>query len=436
MLHVTAVQAHSIADELQIDAGDCLLTLQGQEVNDVVDYCRLTKDDECLVLEVQKEGSGEVWELEIERDGDEALGLEFSHPQPKHCSNNCQFCFVRQQPEGMRSSLYVRDDDYRFSYLYGSYITLTNLKEPDFARITAQQLSPLYVSVHATDPAVRNRLLGNQKAPAVLPLLQRLAQAGIVLHTQVVLCPGLNDGSVLDQTIRDLYALAPAVASLAVVPVGLTRYRDHLPHLQPVGRQEAGRILSRIHAFQKQYLLQCGSRFVFAADELYQLAGQPVPDVSCYEKFDQIENGVGLLAQFRADADEVLEEADPAFCHDVKVTLVTGCSAGEELQRFVTRFNERCDSQLQVAVIENHFWGSLVTVAGLLTGQDMTEQLSGIDLGCAVLLPDVMFREQDDLLLDGLSREELSIRLGVPVLRVPASPWGILDAVEAIFAQN
>lgn len=434
MLCITAVAPGSIAAELDLAAGDRLQAVNGTVVEDLVDYVRLTDDQADLLLEVCK-ADGSLWELEIERDPDQALGLDFAALEPRRCRNNCPFCFVRQLPEAVRPSLRLRDDDYRFSYLYGAYISLTNLQPADFERIAQQQLSPLYVSVHATDATVRARLLG-WAAPPVLPQLQRLAAAGIQLHTQVVLCPGINDGAVLEQTLEDLVTLYPAVASLAVVPVGLTRYRDRLPPLAPVDAALASATLTQIERWQTHCLARWGTRFVFAADEFYLTADRPLPELACYEELAQIENGVGLLASFVAQIPAVLEEVDPAWCRDLCCTLVTGQSAAPLLRHFVQLFNARGAARLQLVVIDNHFWGEQVTVAGLLTGQDIAAQLCGRLLGDALLLPDVLLREGSDQLLDDWTLADLEQQLGLPVHVVAPTPWAVLDLVEELHSDK
>ncbi len=427
MVRIEQVDSGGIASELGIEPGDQLVALNGQPVRDLIDV-QLVEQEEQLVLEVLR-SDGEVWELDIEKDADEPLGFDVEHPEPQQCGNHCIFCFVHQLPRGMRRSLYVKDEDYRFSYLYGAYVTLGNIHEEELARITCQRLSPLYVSVHATDEEVRCRLLG-KNVPPILPLLRRLAAAGIELHTQVVLCPGINDGACLEQTIRELYALGPQVATLAVVPVGLTGHRERLFPLRPLSREEAGTSLSLIHALQREFLAERGSRFVFAADELYLQAGEPFPGLETYEQLSQVENGVGLIPLFRDQAEQVLTVAEPIALDGV--SLVTGISFAPELQRFTERLSQRTGVRLTVRAVENRFFSGAVSVAGLVTGGDILAQLAGEDLGDALLLPDVMFRDGEDVLLDDLPLQELERGLNVRVFKVDSSPWGILDTLEEL----
>lgn len=430
MLEILAVTPGSIAAELELEAGDCLLAVNGRPVRDLLDFL-LAEADEELLLEVRKHG-GELWDLELDKDAGEPLGLEFEHPQPTQCGNNCIFCFVHQLPPGMRPSLYVKDEDFRFSYLYGSYVTLSNVGAADIDRIVEQRLSPLYVSVHATDDGVRQQLLG-RGGPSILTLLKQLTAAGIEIHAQVVLCPGINDGAVLDASIAELQALYPGVRSLAVVPVGLTGYRRRLPTLRPPERAEAVGIVERIHAWQQRFLAASGSRFVFAADELYLKAEAELPPLVAYEELSQLENGVGLLARFRAAADEVLASAGPLGCGPV--TTVTGTSAAPELARFAAALGAATGVDIRLVAVENRFFGGYVSVTGLLTGADLLAALKGRELGTALLLPAVMLREGEELLLDDLSLADLERELGVPVQAVEDSPWGLYEALEELAAE-
>ena len=431
MLEIKAVISQSIADQLNLEAGDCLLAINGVPIIDQVDY-QLYAQGEEFVFDVQKK-NGELWEVEFDRDEDDPIGLEFAYPQPRQCANNCQFCFVRQLPQGLRETLYVRDDDYRFSYLYGAYITLTNLSKKDIQRIIEQNLSPLYISIHATDAAMRSNLLGRD-LPSVLPLVKKLIEAGIKLHTQIVLCPGQNDADCLTATVNDLVTLSPGILSLAVVPVGLTKYRDNLPPLRCFTSEEAVVVLAQIHALQDEYRSLYGTRFVFAADEFYLQAGLDFPNIASYEELALLENGVGLIPLFRRDVAEVLIEA--GCCAGVSATLITGESAAAELQSFIHRFNQVTSANLSVQVVHNDFFGSNVTVAGLIVGGDVIKQLQNVDLGDVLLVPDVMCREGEDIFIDDVSLEQIANALDTDVVKVPATAWGILEFVEFMAAQS
>lgn len=428
MLKITQIHPGGIGEELELEAGDAVLAVDGQPVRDLLDFHLFCGQASEFVLEVQKT-QGEIWDLHIEKGEEEDLGIEFEHPEPTQCGNNCLFCFVHQLPRGMRRTLYVKDEDYRFSFLYGSYITLTNVGEQEIDRIITQKLSPLYISVHATDEPLRNRLLG-QQAPAILPLLRRLIDAGIELHTQIVLCPGINDGEQLIKSIADLQALFPGVRSLAVVPVGLTGFRRRLPDLRVPSREEAAEILDTIENLQQRFLAVGGSRFVFAADELYLKAGRDFPSAASYENFPQWENGVGMVALFREEAADALEQARSLSLKDV--SLVTGESAAAELRVFAAELSRRTGARIQVQVVRNAFFGGQVSVTGLLTGRDILEQLRGKPLGEALFLPDVLLREGEDLLLDDLSLVDLERELGVPVEKVASTPLGLLAGLEVM----
>lgn len=428
MLAIEQILPGSAADAAGVGTDDQLMAIGTRIIDDLVDYHLALAATVNLEVLLQ-DAAGRTRVALITRSADEDPGIIPRHPEPARCGNDCLFCFVHQLPKGLRKSLYIKDEDYRFSWLYGAYITLGNIREDELTRIITDQLSPLYISVHATDDACRRQLLGKPVAP-ILPLFERLCAAGIELHTQIVLCPGLNDGEVLRRTLEDLRRFWPRIRSLAVVPVGLTRHRQQLPVLAPVSAEQAQEVLDLIEGFQAFQFKQTGSRFVFAADELYLRAGRDVPPVSDYEALWQLENGVGLLASFRDEVAEVLLDAVPL---DVKkVSLVTGTSFAGELRKFATQLGLRTGVDLQVIEVENHFFGTGVSVAGLLTGGDILAALKKSDLGQGVLLPDVLFRQVDDLLLDDLDLSALQQQFDVPLLVVSSDPWGILDGLERL----
>lgn len=427
MLEILTVEPDSIADELGVLPGDHLLAVNGELVNDLVDYL-IEEPCELLHIEIKRSG-GALWTLDIEHDSDAPLGLGLPHPDPKQCGNQCLFCFVHQLPRGMRKTLYVKDEDYRFSFLYGSYVTLTNLSEDDLQRILKKRLSPLYVSVHAADNEMRQKLLG-KRAKAVLPVLRRLVDGGIEIHTQVVVCPGINDGEALALTCSELAALAPGVKSLAIVPVGLTGHRQHLPPLRTHTCQEAGDLVEWIETRQAELEEQIGTRFIFAADELYIKAEKDFPDLAAYEDLSQIENGIGLVPQFRSQATEVLNVAEPLLLPPI--SLVTGVSAAAEIKSFAGKLAEKCGLDLRVHVVENRFFSGYVTVTGLLTGQDLLDQLVPDSLGEILMIPDVMLREGQDLFLDDVCISTLAERLKVPVEVVVSDPWGLWDMLDTL----
>ncbi|MBE0500197.1 MAG: DUF512 domain-containing protein [Desulfuromonadales bacterium] len=426
MVTLKEVLPGSIAAELELAVGDRICSINGEPVSDFLDLF-LAEQQEELLLVVEKQ-TGDIWELEIEKDQNDPLGIAVEHPDPQQCGNHCIFCFVHQLPKGMRRSLYIKDEDFRFSYLYGAYVTMSNISESDIHRIIKQQLSPLYVSVHAAEEALRARLLG-RSSPPVMTILERLVQAGIVIHTQIVVCPGINDGVSLEETITALYTLSPGVRSLAVVPVGLTGHRSHLPALRTPDSNEAKEILSTVKRWQQLALSATGSRFIFAADELYLRAAVDFPPIEEYEDLPQVENGIGQVALFRSQAEEALLEAD-LMQRPVQVSTFTGASFFPELQRYLQNLSEKTACAITPYEVENLFFSGEVTVAGLLTGYDVLEQLRGQELGEALLVPDVVLRDGEELFLDDLSLEGLSEALGIPCVRISSTPWGILDALE------
>jgi putative radical SAM enzyme (TIGR03279 family) len=431
MLEIVSVETGSIADELGIQSGDTLVEVNGEPVNDLVDYL-IEEPKESLHITLTR-ASGDVWAVDIEHDADEPLGLVLPHPEPKQCGNNCIFCFVHQLPRGMRRTLYVKDEDYRFSFLYGAYVTLTNLAEEDLQRILNKKLSPLYVSVHAADHMLRQKLLGNP-APDVMPILRKLVAGGIEVHTQVVVCPKINDEQHLAQTCRELVELAPGVQSLAVVPVGLTGHRQRLPELRPHTRQEALDLIEWVETRQSELLEQLGTRFIFAADELYLKAEKEFPALSVYEDLSQVENGVGLIPQFRSQVEEVLEIAGPLELPPI--SLVTGVSACADIKAFANKLADKCGLDLRVHVIENDFFSGFVTVTGLLTGQDLLAQLAEQDLGEIIIVPDVMLREGEEVFLDDVSIEDLVERFDKQVEIVAADPWGLWDMLDTLSLES
>jgi len=427
MLIVQSVAPGSPADIAGIEASCCLVSVNREPVRDFLDFEILVSSGISSLQISDNNGREESLDLDLEPG--EHPGLFFELPEPRHCGNNCLFCFIHQLPRGMRRSLYIKDEDYRFSYLYGSYITLTNLTEVDIERIITQQLSPLYISVHATNQVLRDKLLG-RKGVALLPLLSRLTEAGIVLHTQIVLCPGLNDKAELNNTIRELAAFYPGIRSLAVVPVGLTDFRRSLPELRLMTEMEALQTVDRIEKLQKHYLDTLGTRFVFTADELYLKSGVRLPLAESYEAFDQLENGVGMLAQFKAEAEEVYSEAEKLTCSSVSV--VTGCSPAVEVSAYLSQIAELTGLDICTHIIQNNFFGDSVTVTGLLTAADILKSLKKSARGSILMIPDVLLRDGEDVLLDDCSVEEIGRELAMPVRVFPATPWGFYETLEEI----
>ncbi|NLN06660.1 MAG: DUF512 domain-containing protein [Firmicutes bacterium] len=424
---VERVEQGSIADDLGLKPGDRLLLVDGKKPQDILEW-RLAESSENLVLTIQH-ANGELVEYEIEKAYDEPVGLVFATPimdKIRTCRNRCLFCFVDQMPAGMRKTLYLKDDDYRLSFLTGSYITLTNFSEADIERIITLHVSPLYVSVHATDPELRQRLMRNRRAGELLPLLKRLAAAGITFHTQAVLCPGLNDGEALEQTIADLYELHPAVRTLAVVPVGLTGHREELYPLVPGSGKFAETVLAQVGRWQQKALAEAGTRFVFASDEFYTLAGRAIPPEEDYEGYPQLENGVGLVRLLLTEWEENMRRLPQRVNPPVTATVATGVAAAPYLQPIVGRLNRIAGVKIKLLVVSSRFFGGQVTVTGLVTYNDLQQVLAEI-VG-TLYLPSVMLREGKELFLDGYTISDLSQAAQTEV-RVVGSLKEFLDAV-------
>ncbi|WP_035249382.1 radical SAM protein [Desulfitobacterium hafniense] len=430
-LVVAAVHAGSIAEEMEIECGDQILAIDGQEIGDIIDFQYLTAEDEFTLL-LEKAG-GELWELEIERSYGEELGLEVqavSSRGLKLCRNNCIFCFVAQMPPGMRASLYDKDDDYRLSLTQGSFITLSNLDEDEFERILKFHLSPLYISVHAWDAEARVRLMKNPRAGDLSSQLKRLAEAGIQIHSQIVLVPGYNDGEVLEQTVHELGNLHPSVQSIAVVPVGLTKHRANLPDLRPFTPEEAWSILAKGEMWQKEYRRKTGRSLVYFSDEFYASAGRDYPSIEIYDDFAQLENGVGMASKFRQEFDHALQSLPPAIPQR-KVHLITGVSAAPFFEDLLKKLKPIEGLTIERHTIINSFFGPTVTVAGLLTAQDIAGQIGNIK-GEIFLIPRVMLKADEEVFLDDRSVEWLAEELqGIPLV-VENQGRAFLEAVTGL----
>ena len=427
-LLIETVEPGSPADRAGLQPGQLLLEIDGTRLRDLIDYSWLASDE---VAEFTLANSdGQLQTVLLEPEPGEPPGLTFAPPEPKRCGNNCIFCFVHQLPKGLRRPLYVKDEDYRLSFLQGTYVTLSNLKPAELRRIIKQRLSPLYISVHAVDPAVREKLLGRTKIPPILEQLQELAQARIEMHTQVVLCPGVNDGAILEQTVQELAALYPAVRSLAVVPVGLTEHRQRLPELAPVDRTYAAAFLDTWLPRMRDVNKQLGDAFLQLADEFFLKAGYSFPALKEYGDLPQWENGVGMVAWFLKDATAVLKRAKPL--PPLTATVVTGQSSAGFVSSFLADLSKKTGCAVTAAAIPNQLFGSSVTVTGLVSGRDIIRELQGKPLGQLLLIPEVMLKEGEGCFLDNLTPADLSHELGVAVLPFEPNPAGLYKTLKGL----
>ena len=412
MLEILHIPPGGAAEGLGFQPGDIIDAINGEKVHDVIDYRFLVADEQITISFHSKDGK--TRKLVVDKDPDDNLGLEFSAFRITRCRNRCIFCFVDQMPSGCRKSLYIKDDDFRASFLHGNYITLGALSEHDWERIFRERLSPLYISVHTTDHSLRTFMLGNKKAPDVLASMERLAAGGILMHTQIVLCPGINDGDHLQKTLNDLSGLFPAVASMAIVPVGLTAFRKMVFPLRTFTRSEARAVIERVTRLGSRFKREFGNRLVFASDEFYIKAGEPVPPLSFYEELPQIENGVGMVAEFLRD---VSHTRIPKKVAPVNMTLITGVSFSGVLKQALDRLRTVEGLRIRLVIARNGFFGPSVTVAGLLTGRDILQALKGKRLGDLVVIPAGALKEDDDLFLDNMRLEQVEQALSVKVVK-------------------
>ena len=406
----------SIAEEMELVPGDELISINGQPIEEVFDYHYLV-NDEYLEILVRK-ADGEEWELEIEKDFEEDLGVKFENSlmdEYRSCRNHCIFCFIDQMPPGMRETLYFKDDDSRLSFLQGNYVTLTNMSDHDIDRVIRYHLAPINISFQTTNPKLRCEMLHNRFAGDIFPKVDRLFQAGIEMNGQVVLCKGINDGEELERTIRDLSGYLPHLKSVSVVPVGLSKYREGLHPLEPFNREDALGVLETVHRWQKKLYEQYGLHFIHCSDEWYILAGLPLPEEERYDGYLQLENGVGMLRLLEEEVQEELahRKGDERVR---RVSIATGKLAAPFIQENVERVRTVYGNvEAQVYPIRNDFFGELITVSGLITGQDLKAQLKGKDLGECLLIPCNMLRAGENVFLDDVTVEEVEEQLGVPV---------------------
>ena len=419
----------SIADAVGLEPGDTLLSINGQPVEDLLDYQFYSQDDN-ITLVIEKK-NGETWSVDIEKDFDDELGLLFEgvvFDRIRLCRNRCMFCFIDQMPPAMRETLYVKDDDYRYSFLFGNYITLTNLSDDDWNKLESMRLSPLYVSVHTTSGPLRQQMMKNPRAAHIMEDLQRLKQAGIQVHTQIVLCPDLNDGQELVKSINELADLYPSVQSVGIVPVGLTGHRDKLPHLRTFTAQEARELIEEVNQWRNTFRSRFGIGFVYLADEFYVKAGIPVPPADYYDDYSQIENGIGLIRLFMDDWQEIKRDL-PNQIDPVQVFLITGESARTVMQTVAEDLNRVKGLGVEVIVVPNQYFGGGVTVTGLLTGTDIINCLQNNYRGKKVVIPEVLLQEGSTMLLDNITLEEIASRTGAVIRTTDGSARSLVEAV-------
>lgn len=431
-LTVSSVMDGSIAKEAGLEKGDALITINGRAIADILDYCFHIRE-KLVNIEVLKE-SGERWDLEVEKDGEEDLGVEFKSTGLENitrCGNKCIFCFVDQMPEGMRDTLYIKDDDYRLSFLQGSFITLTNMSSHDFKRVAGLRLSPLYVSVHTTNPELRASITGNKRAGNVLKDLRSLIENGIEVHAQAVICPGINDREELERTVSDLAGLWPGVRSLAVVPVGLTAKRKGLFQIRRFGPDEASLVVSSVRGWQDGCLKKFDYPFVFAGDEFYLTAGAQIPASRRYADFPQIENGVGLTRIFRDHWAGAKRRLPKRSAKPLKIKLITGLLGEKVIKPVVSDLNRIINMQAEAVAVKNEFFGEMVTVAGLLTGGDILKYSEKLKEGDMVILPGSVLRKGSGTLLDDMTPGDLSETLGVPV-ETAEGPGELINIIKKL----
>ena len=420
----------SIAEELEIEAGDILVAINDREIEDIFDYQYYVEDDYIEVL--IRKPDGEEWVLEIDKDPDEDLGIVFENglmDDYRSCHNKCIFCFIDQMPKGMRETLYFKDDDSRLSFLQGNYITLTNMSDKDVERIIKYHLSPINISFQTTNPELRCKMLNNRFAGQALEKVKKFYEAGIIMNGQIVLCQGVNDKEELERSIRDLYEYLPYLESVSVVPVGLSKFRDGLYPLEPFTKEDAIQVLDTIEGWQKKIYEEYGLHFIHAGDEWYILAEREIPEEKRYDGYMQLENGVGMLRLLMDEFDEALADLE-GDDRKVEVSIATGKLAYPYLQRMIEKLQMKFPNvKVHLYWIRNDFFGEKITVAGLITGQDLTAQLKGRELGSKLLLPCNMLRDGEEVFLDDVTLTQVKDSLQVEIDIVKSSGWDFVERI-------
>lgn len=427
---IVKVIPNSIAEELEIEIGDKLKSINDTEIKDIIDY-KFLMADEYIVVQIEKT-NGEIWDLEIEKDYDEDLGVEFENSildSARSCSNNCVFCFIDQLPKGMRKTLYFKDDDSRLSFLQGNFVTMTNMKEEDIDRIIRYRISPINVSVHTTNPELRVKMLNNRFAGNVYERLKKLAEAGIDINCQIVLCPGLNNGDELIRTSEDLFKLYPSIKNLAVVPVGATKFREGLFPVTLYNKENSREEILKVSKLQEKYMEQIGQPFIRLSDEFYVQAEMDVPSTDFYGDFEQLEDGIGMIRMFRDNLDKTISNLRQNTLGSF--TLITGASAYNETQAAADKIiasNPKIN--INVIKIINKLFGETITVAGLLTGKDIISQLNSNDIGDYVIISRNILRSGEDIFLDDITVEEMETALNRKIIIADYSGEDLIEKIN------
>lgn len=434
---ITKVISNGIAEEVGIEENDVLLSINGNKINDIIDYKFLSADEE-IVLEIEK-SNGEVWEIEVEKEYGEDIGIEFGGgimDKAKSCSNKCIFCFIDQLPEGMRETLYFKDDDSRLSFLQGNFVTLTNMKDEDIDRIIQYHISPINISVHTTNPELRVKMLNNRFAGTVFERMKKLASAGISMNAQIVSVPGINNGEELKQTIEDLYSLYPAVSDVAVVPIGITKFRQNLKHVDTYTREQSMQEIKNVKKLQEVYMKEVGTPFVRLSDEFYLVAGEEIPNQEFYDDYHQIEDGIGMVRCFRDAIDDTLKDLDVSMRGTF--SIVTGTLAYSELLEASHKIkNKNPNIKLDVYEIVNNYFGNTITIAGLLTGTDIIDQMKGIINSKYLIMSNNMFRKgyeladsSEQVMLDDTKVKDIEEALDVKVIVVDYTGEDLIEKLN------
>lgn len=428
----------SIAYEAGIEKGDVLISINDNDIEDIIEYRFLTCD-EYLTLLIKKE-NGEEWEIEVEKDFYEDLGIEFDDlycNNPKSCHNKCMFCFIDQLPKGMRDSLYFKDDDTRLSFIHGNFVTLTNMKDEDIDRIIKYRISPINVSVHTTNPKLRVEMLKNKKAGRIMELLEKLSNGGISINCQIVLCPGINDGDELKRTLKDLFTLYPHIRGAAIVPVGITKYREGLYPLEGYNKESSIKLIELVEKIQSEFIKRSNEPFARLGDEFYVMAGIEPPDKEHYGDYEQLEDGIGMIRYMEECVKEALKNLKP-IKNSKSFAMIAGVSASSVLKRIAQKINESLGVKINVYPVKNDFFGERITVSGLLTAKDIIKQTASLINEDFILIPSCMLKADEDIFLDDMTLSDFKRNMGKEVIKCKYTGEDLVEKIvnEVILCQN